>query len=100
MNGGLHDTFNLGEKLVQVLQKGVNYEEAFAHYKRQRRDLAAKFVQEHTIKNKTLIEASDRDIQEARQKSFMDTANDKQKAREFILERAMINCVQDSLQIA
>ncbi len=58
-----------------------------------------KFVQEHTINNKKLMESTDTDVQNKRQKMFMDTAADPAKAREFVLERSMINCVRDSLAV-
>jgi len=96
MNGGLHDAFCLGEKIVRILQHGEDHVEQLAHFDRQRKDVAVRFVQEHTIQNKKLMESTDRDIQKKRQKMLMDTANDPVAAREFLLERAMINCLRDS----
>lgn len=100
MNGGLHDAFNLAEKMVAICKQGADYEERFAHYDRQRRELAVKFVQEHTIQNKALMESTDEEIQNKRQKMLMETAADPAKARAFLLERAMIDCVRDSLAVA
>jgi 3-(3-hydroxy-phenyl)propionate hydroxylase len=96
MNGGLHDGNNLAAKLVKIIREGADYLEAFEQYNRQRRDLAVRFVQEHTIANKKLMEASDRETQVARQQMLMATAADPVKAKDFLLERAMINCVRDS----
>ena len=96
MNGGLHDANNLGAKLTRIMKEGVYHLPILEHYNRQRRDLAVKFVQEHTIANKKLMEARDTDTQRARQKMLMETAADPGKARAFLLERAMINCVRDS----
>lgn len=100
MNGGLHDAFNLAERLVRVLQNGADYTDEFAHYDRQRRELAVKFVQNHTIENKKLMESTDKDIQDKRQKMLMETAADPVKAKAFLMERAMINCVRESLSVA
>ena len=100
MNGGLHDAFNLAEKLAKVILEGANYTEQFAHYDRQRRRLAVRFVQEHTIANKKLMEATDKATQDSRQQWLNETAADPVKAKEFLLERAMINCVRDSLAVA
>jgi len=100
MNGGLHDGNNLAAKLVRVMRDGADHIEAFEHYNRQRRDLAVRFVQEHTIANKKLMEARDVETQVARQKMLMDTAADPHKAKAFLLERAMINCVRDSEAVA
>ncbi len=96
MNGGLHDGNNLAAKLVRIFRQGADHTEEFEHYNRQRRDLAVRFVQEHTIANKKLMEARDPETQVARQKMLMATAADPQQARAFLLERAMINCVRDS----
>ncbi len=100
MNGGLHDAFNLAERLVRITKEGVAYEPEFAHYDRQRRELAVRFVQNHTIENKKLMESTDKDIQDKRQKMLMETAADPVKAKAFLMERAMINCVRESLQVA
>ena len=100
MNGGIHDAYNLAGKLLEIVRGGADYGERFAHYDRQRRDLAVKFVQEHTINNKKLMESTDPEIQNKRQKMLMDTAADPQRARDFIRERAMIDCLRDSLAVA
>jgi 3-(3-hydroxy-phenyl)propionate hydroxylase len=55
-----------------------------------------RFVQNHTIQNKKLMESTDPDEQHKRQKMLMETAADPAAAREFLLERAMINCVRES----
>jgi 3-(3-hydroxy-phenyl)propionate hydroxylase len=46
------------------------------------------------------MEARDRATQDQRQKMLMETAADPARAREFLLERAMINCVRDSEAVA
>lgn len=96
MNGGLHDAFSLGEKFDNIYNRGADYSDEFAHYDRQRKDVAVRFVQEHTIQNKKLMESTDPDIQSKRQKMLMDTAANPDAAREFLLERAMINCYRES----
>jgi 3-(3-hydroxy-phenyl)propionate hydroxylase len=100
MNGGLHDGNNLAAKLVKIIQGGEQHIPLFEQYNRQRRDLAVRFVQEHTIANKKLMEARDTETQEGRQKMLMETAADPEKAKAFLLERAMINCVRDSEAVA
>ncbi|WOX05901.1 FAD-dependent oxidoreductase [Microbulbifer pacificus] len=99
MNGGLHDAFNLADKLSQVLLQNADPETAFAVYDRQRRGLAVQFVQRHTIENKKLMEARDPDVQRKRQQMLMETAADLERARAFLLERSMINCVRESLAV-
>jgi len=96
MNGGLHDAFCLGEKFDRIYNDGADFTDEFAHYDRQRKDVAVRFVQEHTIQNKKLMESTDPDVQKKRQQMLMDTAADPAAAREFLLERAMINCYRSS----
>lgn len=100
MNGGLHDANNLAKKLVRIIRDGEPYLPHFERYNRQRRDLAVRFVQEHTIANKKLMEARDVETQKSRQKMLMETAADPNMAKSFLLERAMINCVRDSEALA
>lgn len=97
MNGGLHDAYNLAEKLCRIIKEGAAYPALFAQYERQRKDLAVQFVQQHTISNKKLMEEKDPELQAKRQQWFMDTAKDPVKAREFMLERAMFTSLHDSL---
>ncbi|WP_159931162.1 NAD(P)/FAD-dependent oxidoreductase [Oceanicoccus sp. KOV_DT_Chl] len=99
MNGGLHDADNLAEKLVAIINDGADHIEKFKHYDRQRRELAVKFVQEHTISNKKLMESTETEVQIARQKMLMETAADPIKSKAFVMERAMLNCVRDSLAV-
>ena len=96
MNGGLHDAICLGEKFANIYERNQAYTSEFAHYDRQRKDIAVRFVQEHTIQNKKLMESTDPDVQRKRQAWLMETASDPEAAREFLLERAMINCVRES----
>jgi 3-(3-hydroxy-phenyl)propionate hydroxylase len=99
MNGGIHDAYNLAEKLTAVINDGADYAELVARYDRQRRELAVQFVQEHTINNKRLMESTDPEIQAKRQRDLMETAADPVKAKAFVMERAMINCLRESLLI-
>ena len=98
MNGGIHDAVNLAEKLI-AMQAGEAGEEALDTYDRQRRLTAQKFVQEHTINNKKLMEEKDPDVQAKRQAMFMRTASNPVLAKEFLMKAAMINCVRDSYAI-
>jgi len=45
------------------------------------------------------MESTEPDIQAKRQKMLMETAADPIKAKAFIRERAMIDCLRDSLAI-
>jgi 3-(3-hydroxy-phenyl)propionate hydroxylase len=100
MNGGIHDAWNLAAKLVEIANQGAAFEPLLARYDRQRRELAVRFVQQHTIENKKLMESTDPAVQQRRQKMLMETAADPARAREFILERAMFKVLRESAQVA
>jgi 3-(3-hydroxy-phenyl)propionate hydroxylase len=99
MNGGLHDAVNLADKLVSILRDGADANERLSLYDRQRRETATHFVQKHTIENKKLMETRDPFAQQKRQAMLMAAAGDPVKARAFVKERAMIDCLDASLAI-
>ena len=100
MNGGIHDAVNLGAKLTDIVRGRAGRAESLARYDRQRRGLAVRFIQEHTIRNKALMESTDPNVQQRRQRDFMEKAADPVKAKAFVMERAMIDCVRESYEVA
>lgn len=100
MNGGVQDAINLGEKFVRIIKNGGNRQDLLAQYNRQRRGICTKFIQEHTMKNKALMEATDKKTQVARQAKFMKACSDPVLAKAFVMETSMINCVRESYEIA
>ncbi|MEP5763654.1 MAG: NAD(P)/FAD-dependent oxidoreductase [Halieaceae bacterium] len=100
MNGGLHDAFNLAQKLTEILLHKADSTELLELYDRQRRELAVQFVQQHTIANKKLMESTDPDVQSKRQRDLMDTASDPARAKAFIMERAMFDSLRESLALS
>ena len=96
MNGGLHDAYSLGGKLAAIFQGHARRQDSFAQYDHQRRTLAMRFVQEHTINNKKLMESTDPDIQRRRQRDLMEKAANPAAAKAFIMERAMMHCAWES----
>ena len=99
MNGGLHDAINLAEKLVAIEERGEDRVSLLTLYDRQRRQTATAFVQKHTIDNKKMMEARDPNAQATRQAFLMAAAADPLKAKSFVSERAMIECVRASYAI-
>src|SRR5829696_8164738 len=58
MNSGIHDAFNLGEKLVAIL-RGEAAPSVLDRYERQRRHVAVQHTQAQTIRNKRLLTEKD-----------------------------------------
>ena len=98
MNGGIHDAWNLCDKLIRI-HAGAEAGPLLDQYDRQRRTICTKFVQEHTINNKKLMESKDPDIQRKRQADYMRTAADPKLSREFLLRTSMIQSLRDEAAI-
>jgi 3-(3-hydroxy-phenyl)propionate hydroxylase len=89
MNGGIHDAFNLAEKLAAVIA-GRAGEDELDRYERQRRPVALEYVNRITIANKRNLEAKDPG-EHARWKVRMtQIAADPRLAREYMLQTSMI----------
>src|SRR6266496_3195 len=93
LNGGIHDSFNLTEKLGKVC-RGEADETLLDLYVRQRRTVNLEYVQEHSIKNlRRLNEKSE----EGRRKNFDELrrqAGSREGRREFLQVSSMIASVR------
>jgi 3-(3-hydroxy-phenyl)propionate hydroxylase len=95
MNGGIHDGFNIAEKLVSVIQERKDAS-LLDRYERQRRPVALEYVNQITIANKRNLEAKDPE-EHARWKAQMSrTAADPGLAREYMLKTSMITSLRRS----
>jgi 3-(3-hydroxy-phenyl)propionate hydroxylase len=99
MNGGIHDAWNLAQRLVRI-HGGADIDNELDHYDRQRRLICTRFIQEHTMANKQLLEAKDPNLQRKRQDEFMRTAADPVLAKRFLLKTSMIQSLRDAAAIA
>jgi len=97
MNGGIHDSINLGEKL-SVMAQGAP-DSVLDLYDRQRRLVATKFVQEQTIKNKEELESKDPQQFEKKLKSLMNIAANPASAKKYLMTTSMIDIVRESYSI-
>jgi len=95
MNGGIHDAWSLADKLIRIHQ-GAEAGSLLDLYDRQRRGICVRFVQEHTINNKKLMESKDPDVQKKRQAEFMQAAADPALSRAFLLKTSMIQSLRDA----
>ena len=97
MNGGVHDAFNLADKLNRILKgEGI---ELLNKYERQRRPIAIKHVIEQSSKNRARMLEKDMSkrlltLQELKRKS-----QDKSLALDYLLETSMISGLAESLNI-
>jgi 3-(3-hydroxy-phenyl)propionate hydroxylase len=88
MNGGIHDAFNLTEKLVRVLG-GAN-DGLLDLYVRQRRPIAIEHVIAQADRNRKRMRETDPDRRRAMLLDLQQTASDPELARSYLLNSAMI----------
>jgi len=98
LNGGVHDAFNLAEKLATVW-RGEAPAALLDQYDRQRRGVTVEHVQRQTISNKQNLEAKDPEAQRAFRERMADTASDPAKAHAYLLGVSMISSLRRAAEI-
>ena len=88
MNGGIHDSFNLAEKLIPVL-KGEADASLLDKYTEERRGVAMTYVQKYSIQNKKDLESATAEDREAFDTRLKEAASDLAKRRELLLRLSM-----------
>jgi 3-(3-hydroxy-phenyl)propionate hydroxylase len=98
MNSGIHDAFNLAEKLTRILRREVR-EDVLDRYERQRRHVALQHTQAQTIRNKRLLAEKDPAIRERNHAELRRTAEDPKLARAFLLRSSLIESLREAERI-
>ena len=98
MNSGIHDAFNLAEKLTKVL-RGEADDSLLDRYDRQRRQIAVKHTQAQTIRNKKLLAEKDPAIRAKNQDDLRRSAEDPKLAREFLLRTSLLQSLREAAEI-
>jgi 3-(3-hydroxy-phenyl)propionate hydroxylase len=99
MNSGIHDAFNLKDKLIKVLRKEEN-EDILDRYERQRRHVALKHTQAQTIRNKRLLAEKDPAVRRKNHEELRATAENPKLARAFLLRSSLIESLREAERIA
>jgi 3-(3-hydroxy-phenyl)propionate hydroxylase len=99
MNSGVHDAFNLADKLVGIL-RGESGDDVLDRYERQRRHVAVQHTQAETIRNKRVLAEKDPAVRKANHERLRRTAEDPKLAREFLLRTSLIKSLREAEQIA
>ena len=89
MNGGIHDAFNLAEKLAAVL-RGDKPEAELERYERQRRPVALEYVNTITMANKRHLEMRDAEEQRRWRAELERAMSDRASERDLMLRISMI----------
>ena len=98
MNSGIHDAFNLADKLIAIYQNEVD-DTVLDRYDRQRRTIAVEHTQAQTIRNKKLLMEKDPTVRQQNQEQLRKTAADPILARNFMLRASLINSVRQAQEI-
>src|SRR5262249_6927682 len=98
MNSGVHDAFNLAEKLTKVLRSEAG-EEVLDRYERQRRHVALQHTQPHTIRNERLLAEKDPAVRNRNHDELHRTAEDPKLARAFLLRSSLIESLREAERI-
>jgi 3-(3-hydroxy-phenyl)propionate hydroxylase len=98
MNSGIHDAFNLAEKLVKIL-RGEADADVLDRYERQRRHVALQHTQAQTMRNKRLLTEKDPAVRRKNHDELRRTAEDAELARAFLLRSSLIESLREAEQI-
>lgn len=98
LNSGVHDAFNLAEKLGRIW-RGDGDEQLLDLYERQRRYVAVQHTQAQTIRNKRLLAEKDPAVRQRNHDELRRQAEDPKLAREFLLRTSLINSVREAARI-
>jgi 3-(3-hydroxy-phenyl)propionate hydroxylase len=99
MNSGIHDAFNLADKLTRILRREAA-EDVLDRYERQRRHIALQHTQAQTIRNKRLLAEKDPAVRKRNHEELCRTAEDPKLARAFLLRTSLIESLREAERIA
>ncbi len=95
MNSGIHDAWNLTEKLEQILCKGGDAS-LLDRFNRQRRAVTQSFIQAQTIENKIFMEQGMAEYQQQRLARFESIRKDPAQRREYLLRQSMFKSLEEA----
>ncbi len=93
MNAGIHDVWNLTEKLIRILG-GDGDDGLIDLYDRQRRTVMTEFVQAQTIRNKQILERGAIDSAKDNALNLLRVASDPELRREYLLTQSMYRSLE------
>jgi 3-(3-hydroxy-phenyl)propionate hydroxylase len=97
MNGGIHDAFNLSDKLAEIYD-GAD-DRLLDQYDRQRRAVAVEAVQQQTNRNHQILSERDPAVRKTSLDAMRSTAADPKLAREYMLKSSMISGLRRAADI-
>jgi len=99
MNSGIHDAWNLADKLWKILRKDGDAD-VLGIFNRQRRHATREFIQAQTIANKAFIEQGAGKLHSARMSQMAALHADPERRRAYLLRQSMFESLQDAENVA
>jgi 3-(3-hydroxy-phenyl)propionate hydroxylase len=99
MNSGVHDAFNLFEKLEPVLQGKADMEANLALYDRQRRKVTHSFTQEQTKANMAFIRGGQDEMHQQRREKMLEIKGNDALRRAYMMRQAMFESLEQAAAI-
>ncbi|MBM3526821.1 MAG: FAD-dependent monooxygenase [Alphaproteobacteria bacterium] len=97
LNGGIHDAFNLAEKLVEVV--GGAPLETLERYSRQRRKVALDVVQQTALRNRSILNTREPEARRAYHDELRGIVEDSERHRSYVMRTSMIQSLRDAAKI-
>jgi 3-(3-hydroxy-phenyl)propionate hydroxylase len=95
MNSGIHDAFNLADKLIAIARKEAD-DAVLDRYARQRRHVAVQHTQAQTIRNKRLLAERDPAVRARNHDELRRTAENPALARMFLLRSSLFESLREA----
>ena len=99
MNSGIHDAWNLSEKLIRIINDGQEAAPLLDLFDRQRRTVMNDFIQTQTIKNKKMIEEGTEEFLRKEWDELQKIHDNNETRREFLLRQSMVRSLRDAAAI-
>jgi 3-(3-hydroxy-phenyl)propionate hydroxylase len=98
LNGGIHDAFNLSEKLIDVV-RGAPLD-TLERYSRQRRKVALDVVQQTALRNRAILNTREPEARRAYHDDLRRIVDDPVRHRDYVMRTSMIQSLRDAEQVA
>lgn len=98
LNSGIHDAFNLAEKLLQVTLHGASHD-LLDQYSRQRRYVSMEHVNSQAAQNKELLESNEYSVRQKKLDDLRRCSDNPKLAREYMLKASLISSLRSAQEI-
>ena len=98
LNGGVHDAFNLSDKIIKVM--GGASLDTFGVYERQRRKVALDVVQQTTLRNRAILNTREPAARQAYYDDLRRTVEDPVTHKTYLMRTSMIASLREVATIA